>query len=135
MTNWLGLGSQKPSEHIFRIKGGIGGMSVRKMAGVVLVAALLPGCASWVDLTAQGEKVRVLELSEVATCKKLGETTVSLASKVAGMNRSEKQVQEELRRLARNSGAEINGDTVVPMSDAVEGIQKFAVYKCVGVKD
>lgn len=94
---------------------------------------LLAGC-SWVKMTPGGEKVRVLEASEVSTCKHLGDSTVSLMSKVAGINRNEKKVQKELLMLARNAGAEMGGDTVVVASEVKDGQQTFAVYKCVGAR-
>mgnify|MGYP002713030957 CR=1 FL=1 len=93
---------------------------------------LSSGCA-WVKTTPEGEKVRVLDASEVTSCKELGNTTVALLDKIAGIDRSREKVAEELRILARNSAAKIGGDTVVPISDISDGQQRFAVYKCVGV--
>ena len=99
---------------------------------MVLLCLGLSAC-SWVKLTPSGEKVRVLEAGEVSTCKELGNTTVSLLAKVAGINRNEEQVAKELSMLARNAGAEMGGDTIVPISAAKEGKRSYAVYKCIGV--
>ena len=107
-------------------------MRERRLFAVVLAMLLFAGC-SWVELTPDGEKMRVLELAEVASCEKQGEVTVSLVSKVVGINRNEDKVQEELNMLARNAAVEMRGDSVVAMSAVVEGNQKFAVYKCIGV--
>ncbi len=105
--------------------------------GLVLIAILpvvllmLMGL-KWVKLTPEGEKVRVLEANEVATCKKLGRTNVSLRAKVGILKRKEAKVREELSVLGRNSAAEMGGDTIVGMTaDIGEGKQTFAVYKCV----
>ncbi|MEK7321763.1 MAG: DUF4156 domain-containing protein [Pseudomonadota bacterium] len=98
----------------------------------IMSCVLLVGC-SWVKLTPGGEKVRVLDASDVPTCKHLGDSTVSLLSQLAGINRNEEKVQIELKALARNAGAEMGGDTVVPVSAVTDGKQMYAVYKCVGV--
>ncbi|MGD8941146.1 MAG: DUF4156 domain-containing protein [Gammaproteobacteria bacterium] len=91
---------------------------------------LIASC-SWVKLTPEGEKVRVLSMNEVSSCKKLGKTTTNLKDKIAGIKRNEKKVQKEMQALARNSAADMGGDTVVPVSEIQEGKQTFEVYKCV----
>jgi hypothetical protein len=106
--------------------------------GLVLVAlislVILTGI-KWVKLTPEGEKIRVLEQSEVGSCKKLGSTTASLKSKIGPFGRSEKKVKQELEYLARNSAArdfkDSDADTVVAAGEIEEGKQKFDVYKCV----
>ena len=102
--------------------------SLRKRI-VPLVAILLAGC-SWVTLSTEGEQVRVANMATVADCKRVGKTTVSTLSKVAGLSRYEESIQDELNILARNSAVELGGDTVVPLSPIVEGRQEFAVYRC-----
>ena len=99
---------------------------------VVLLCLSVSACA-WVKLTPDGEKVRVLDVAEVSTCKELGNTTVSLLAKVAGFNRNEDQVAKELSMLARNAAADMGGDTIVPISAVKEGKRSYAVYKCIGV--
>jgi hypothetical protein len=98
----------------------------------VLLCLSVSACA-WVTLTPGGEKVRVLDASEVSTCQALGNSTVSLLAKVAGINRNEEQVTKELSMLARNAAADMGGDTVVPISAVKDGKRSFAVYKCIGV--
>jgi hypothetical protein len=96
----------------------------------IAVAAWLSAC-TWVEPTVQGEKVRVLSAAEVTKCRKVGQTTVSLLAKLAGIERNAQKVQEELNILARNSAVELDGDTVVPISPVEDGKQSFAVYRCV----
>ncbi len=104
----------------------------RSLIFIVPVVALMLMGAKWVKLTPEGEKVRVLEPSEVATCKELGKTNVSLKDNlVFGIKRSAKKVKKELAILSRNSAADMGGDTIVPTSEPKEGKQTFAVYKCV----
>lgn len=95
-----------------------------------LLVALIGGC-TWVKMTPEGEKVRVLEPHEVTSCKQLGKTTVTGKARVAGIERNQKKVTEELRTLALNSAARIDGDTVVPLTEIEGDSQVFAVYKCV----
>ena len=90
---------------------------------------LLPGC-TWVRLTPAGEEVRVVSAAETVECKKIGQTTVSLLAKVAGIKRSAKKVAAELLTLGRNSGAEMGGDTVVPVTEITDGEQSFDIYRC-----
>lgn len=104
-----------------------------RIKSLLLVAAVLGLMAcSWVKLTPEGEKVRVLTAQEVASCKKLGKTTANVADKVAGMERKEHIVKENLEALARNAAAEMGGDTVVVASPIQDGKQTFDVYRCVG---
>ena len=90
---------------------------------------LLAGC-TWVHVSPPGEMVRVLSAAEVAGCEKVGVTTVSLLAEVVGVKRSQRKVATELETLGRNSGAEMGGDTIVPVSDIINGEQTFDVYRC-----
>ncbi len=107
-------------------------MTGTKPVALFLAALLLTlGGCTWVELTSQGEKVRVLGAEEVTKCQRVGQTTVSLLDKLAGIERNPEQVQEELNRLARNSAVDLDGDTVVPASAVENGKQTFTVYRCV----
>jgi hypothetical protein len=108
-----------------------GDFEVKKWVYAFLCLSM-SACA-WVTLTPAGEKVRVLDSNEVVTCKELGNTTVSLLAKVAGINRNEEEVKKELAVLARNAAADMGGDTVVAKSEVKGGERSFTVYKCVGV--
>ncbi len=99
-------------------------------ASSALLLLVLAGC-SWVKTTPDGEKVRVLEPTEVASCKRIGKTVVTGKASVAGVERNQTKVSRELSTLARNGAAEIGGDTVVPMADVQGDTQVFAVYKCI----
>jgi hypothetical protein len=104
-----------------------------RIKSLLLVAAVLGLMAcSWVKLTPEGEKVRILGQTEVASCKKIGKTTATVADKVAGLQRKEKIIQENLDVLARNAAAEMGGDTIVPITPIQAGKQTFEVYRCIG---
>lgn len=97
---------------------------------MLTVATITLTACTWVTLTPEGEKVRVLSAEEVTKCREVGKTTVSLAAKVLGVERHPEDVQKELNMLARNSAVELKGDTVVPLAPPEEGKQVFAVYRC-----
>ena len=88
------------------------------------------GC-SFVDKTPEGQKTRVLALDEVGTCRKLGNTKVSVLDKVLGIPRPAETVAEELSTAGRNSAGDMGGDTIVASTEVVDGTQSFFVYKCV----
>lgn len=102
--------------------------SLRMLLSVIVVS--LVSC-TWVKVTPEGEKVRVLSIDEVNSCKKLGKTTTSLKDKIAGMKRNEEKVQKEMQTLARNSAADMGGDTVVHVTEIKDAKQTFEVYKCI----
>ena len=96
---------------------------------IIAATILLSACAT-LKLTEGGEKVRVLDPSEVDTCRELGKTNNSVTAKVI-VERKEEAVAKELRIMARNSAARMGGDTIVPLTLVEAGQQTFVVYKCV----
>ncbi len=88
------------------------------------------GC-KFIEVTPEAEKVRVLEANEVTQCKRLGKTTVSVLAKTGIIERKGEKVEKELADLARNSAAEMGGDTIVPMTGIQDGKRTFAVYRCI----
>ena len=103
---------------------------MKNHVSILLLALSLTAC-TWVKLTPEGEKVRLLSTSEVKSCKKMGKTTVSLKDKIAGFERDREKVQKELEALARNSAIDLKGDTIVPASEIKDGKQVFDVYRCI----
>lgn len=103
---------------------------MKKCILIILLGITFTAC-TWVELTPEGEKVRLLSMSEVKSCKKIGKTIVSLKDKVAGFDRNKEKVQKELEALARNSAVDLNGDTVVKANEIKDGTQTFHVYRCI----
>jgi hypothetical protein len=104
---------------------------MKKIITIGAIGVLLQAC-SWVELTPEGGKTRVLSAAEVTTCKKLGVTTSSVKAAVAGVERAPERVREELEDLARNSAAaDLKGDTIVPVGKPRDGKQVFEVYRCI----
>jgi len=96
---------------------------------IIAATILLSACAT-LKLTEGGEKVRVLDPSEVDSCRELGKTNNSVTAKLV-FERGEEQVAKELRIIARNSAARMGGDTIVPLTVIEAGQQSFVVYKCI----
>ena len=101
-----------------------------KLKTLAIAATVAISACSQIKLTAEGEKVRVLDPDEVGTCKELGKTNTSVTDKII-VERPEDTIKQELRTLARNSAARMGGDTVVPLTVVDKGSQSFVVYKCV----
>ncbi len=99
--------------------------------GIIIVTLLLGACATTLKLTAEGEKVRVLDPDEVQSCRELGRTNASVTHIVVGIERPKDAVSKELRVIARNSASRMGGDTIVPLTIIDKGNQTFVVYKCI----
>ncbi len=103
-----------------------------KVIGIAALASLLllGGC-TWVRTTPAGEAVRVANhANDIAGCKNLGETTVSLLDKVGYFYRDPNKVKDELAILGSNAAADMGGDTILPVSEIEHGQRTFAVYRC-----
>jgi hypothetical protein len=102
---------------------------MNKIICIASAAIMLSACST-LKLTEGGEKVRVLDPAEVSSCKNLGRTNTSVTDRIV-FERPEDAVAEELQIVARNSGARMGGDTIVPLTVIEEGQQTFVVYKCI----
>lgn len=98
--------------------------------GTLAVCVSLASACTWVKPTPAGEGVQVVTADAVAACERKGKVTVSLKSRVAGVERKPTKVANELATLARNEGALLGGDTVVAEGPVSEGRQVFGVYVC-----
>ena len=96
---------------------------------LVLLIGALSAC-TWVEHTDAGQSVRLVSYEQIAACKKLGRTTVSVLDKVGFISRSADKVEQELQTLARNSAAEMGGDSIVTAGEVSRGEQPFDVYQC-----
>jgi len=101
---------------------------LRSLAVVCLFTAA--GGCSWVKPTDSGARVRVATADEVEDCDDAGTTHVSVMDKLGVVERKQAKVAKELETLARNSAAQLGGDSVVATTEIVDGTQTFAVYQC-----
>lgn len=103
---------------------------MRKMEWIlVLLIGTLSAC-TWVKPTDAGQNVRLVSYDQVGKCKKLGKTTVSVLDKVGFISRSDDKIEGELKTLAKNSAADMGGDTIVVAGAVTKGEQPFDVYQC-----
>ena len=99
---------------------------------VVASSVMLSGC-SFVSLSEKGERVIVLNSTDIVHCKRLGSTIVSVKDSVAGVDRSIEKMDKELEILARNSATDVGGglgDSIVREERLGDGKQRFGVYRC-----
>jgi hypothetical protein len=98
---------------------------------IFMLAILVPalGC-TWVPLTSEGEKVRVLQEGAVTDCQKVGKVTSKTSDRIWIFARTDRKVREELESLSRNEAVDLNGDAIVPIGAVTEGRQTFEVYRC-----
>jgi len=96
---------------------------------VVPLLVAVSGC-TWVKATQTGQMVSVASFEQVKDCQNLAKVTVAVLDRVAFIPRSAEQVSGELETMAKNSAAELDGDTVVAVSKVIDGEQAFNVYRC-----
>jgi hypothetical protein len=100
-----------------------------KTCSVLLVAVFTVSC-NWVQLTSEGQRVRLASTSEVSACTRIGGTTATTTGRVWIAERGSEKVQEELITLARNEAGSMGGNTIAPEGAIEEGAQRFNVYRC-----
>ncbi|NKB32561.1 MAG: DUF4156 domain-containing protein [Pseudomonadales bacterium] len=91
---------------------------------------VITGCNSWVQVTDEGDSVRLGTSQEVANCQRVGRAQAQTLSRVIVVERGGERLQEELTRLARNEAGTMGGNVIVPESVIEEGRQSFGVYRC-----
>jgi hypothetical protein len=97
--------------------------------GLLLLVLALSGC-TFVTLAPEAEAVRIVDEQEAASCKELGTTRVEVMGKVGFVYRSAKKISVELDTLARNAGADLDGNAVVPSGPVAEGKRTYRVLRC-----
>ncbi len=102
-----------------------------KILLTLTVLPLLGGCASkMIGERIGADLVEVRPASEVASCKPLGKTHVSVLSKVGFITRSAEDVEANLLQMARNEAVDKGGDTVVKGNSVEYGKRTFDIYRC-----
>lgn len=99
------------------------------MVTAVAALALLGGC-TYVKEQPGAEDVTVLDQGRAEKCNKVGQTKVSVSTQVGFIARGESAIRKDLQILARNSAADIGGDTVAALSEISNGQQTFGIYDC-----
>lgn len=102
---------------------------MKKLLLTACVSLLISGC-TWVQLTTEGQGVRLAGARLVTNCDRIGRTTARTLGKIATVGRGGGKLQTELLTLARNEAGRMGGDTIVPESIVSQGEQEFGVYHC-----
>lgn len=98
---------------------------------VATTSLLLVACGnSWVQLTPQGQQVQLATTAQISNCQRAGTANVNAADSIGFVQRSARQLQEELVTLARNEAGNIGGNRVVPESTINDGRQTFGIFRC-----
>lgn len=102
---------------------------------IAFCGGLILSSCTWVKITSKGESVRFVQSASAAeSCQKLGEVNTKVESQVLVFNRDAEKVSGELADLARNEAALMKGDTIVPISEIIEGRRRFGIYQCFPAK-
>ncbi|AKS42566.1 DUF4156 domain-containing protein [Wenzhouxiangella marina] len=104
-------------------------MTPIRLLTVLLTIAALAGCV-WVQPEPGSYRIRLVERHQVHHCERLGETTVSVRDRVAGVQRSPSTIEEELLTLARNSAYELGGNRLVDEGRMGPGKGRYGIYRC-----
>jgi hypothetical protein len=104
--------------------------SNRNVILAVAMTAVLGGC-SFVTVDPGAEDVLVLEANRTKDCERLGQTRVSVATKIGFIKRGKPAISDNLETLARNSAAEMGGDTITAETEVSDGKQTFGIFECV----
>lgn len=97
---------------------------------IAICGCLILSSCTWVKVTSKGESVRLVQsVKAVASCKKLGNANTKVVDQII-FDRDAEKVAGELADLARNEAGLMGGDTIVPISEIVDGRRSFGVYQC-----
>ncbi len=103
-----------------------------KCVSISLISLLMAGCgaSNWVQLTSEGQQVRLALPAEVSNCRRVGTSNTSALNRIGFLQRGSQKLQDELVTLARNEAADIGGNRVVAESTINDGSQTFGVFRC-----
>ena len=98
---------------------------------VIAILSTAATACTWVEPDAGGVEVEVARANQdLGGCVRRGEVTVSVKADIAGIDRSELKVRDELESLARNEAATLRATHVQALEAPRGGEQRFAAYDC-----
>lgn len=101
-----------------------------KTLWVLLGLMMISGC-SWVTLSEAGEQVTIVKSIHVAQCKEVGTVSAKTRTTVIGdASRNDARIANEVSLLARNEAVKLNANTLVPISEIVDGSRSYLAYQC-----
>ena len=107
---------------------------MRLSPALLLVATLATGLSActFVQIQPGGQTIRVVAPGQALTCEKRGEIGVSVKDHLGPLERNDLKVRDELEVLARNEAPGLGADTVQPVSEPMDGEQRWAAFRCGG---
>jgi hypothetical protein len=105
-------------------------MNYRLSVGLVLLLSLLLSACTWVRMEPGADDIVLLPERRVQDCNKLGTVEVSVLARVAGLDRHEEEIEQDLISLAKNHAVERDADTIAAISEIEDGKQRFGIYRC-----
>ena len=100
------------------------------LVAMALSALVFSTACTWVKKSPEAAKVRVVPIDRVADCTVLGNVVASTTGNIVMVKRNANKVRSELETIAQNEAAGSGADTVAPISEIVDGMQTFAMYRC-----
>jgi len=104
----------------------------KTIIGSVLISLsflLIAGCAKFVDVKDGAEKVLLVK-EKPEGCVSRGTVDVSVLAEIAYVERSEENINRDLRMLAQNSAVSVRANTIVKDESSKLGEATFSMYKC-----
>ena len=96
----------------------------------LLTITLISSCSNWVQVTSEGQTVRLVPTGIPANCDRIGRVQARTLGRIIGIERGAERLQDELTQIARNEAADRGGNTIVPESLIADGRQTFGIYLC-----
>lgn len=96
---------------------------------VGLVALTLMACAGS-GVKGGADAVRVATAEQIQGCTNVGSAHVGVVDQLAQLQQVDGAVARELIELASHSAVQLGGNTIIEMTNIVDGSQSFAVFTC-----
>jgi hypothetical protein len=105
--------------------------NLMSLAALGLLVVGITGCASsMIGERVGADQVVLAKDTDVAKCKSLGRSTLSVLSSLGPITRSAEAVEDNLLQMARNEAIDKGGDTVVKGNSLEYGKRSYEVFKC-----
>lgn len=102
------------------------------LLGLLLLLSIT-SCSLFRSAT-KAEDVRVVASDGVRDCVEIATTEVSLMPGTMENYRTDEDLAANLERLARESAAQIGGNTIAARGEIDNRSQRFTVYRCTGAE-
>lgn len=88
----------------------------------------ITACSS--GLSGSAQDVRLRTSGQLKGCENAGATHVSVADRLGQQDWDRERIAGELLKLAESGAVQLGGNTLVEMTEVIDGMQSFAVFNC-----